>query len=192
MTTRKIVLVRHGRSAHVVKGLLDLRAYMKWRDDYEAAGLDPFDAPPPALTAAAQNAAVLVASDARRAIDSARLLAPGRDVVVSPLVRELSLQPPNFTRLRLPLIGWALFIGLRWMIRQALRVGHITPEEEQRVGDATEWLIELTANHGEITVVTHGAIRSLLAKELTKRGWTSVTPRRRSSHWSAWSFAANQ
>ncbi|HYO78553.1 MAG TPA: hypothetical protein VE010_18990 [Thermoanaerobaculia bacterium] len=192
MTTRKIVLVRHGRSGHVVKGLLDLAAYTKWRDDYEAAGLDPFDAPPPELCAAAQNAAVLVASDARRAIDSARLLAPGRDVVVSPLVRELSLQPPNFSRIRLPLIGWALSIGLRWLIRQALRLNHITPEEQQRVRAAIDFLIELTARHAEVTVVTHGAIRSLLAKELTRRGWISVTPRRRSSHWSAWSFAANQ
>lgn len=181
MATRKIVLVRHGRSGHVVKGLLDHTAFLKWREAYEAAGLDPLDSAPIELVAAANGAGVLVASDAVRAIESARLLAPSREVIVSALLRELALMPPKLPRIRLPLIGWALAIGMR---------RHITVEEEERARAATEWLIERSAAHGEVVAVTHGRFRLLLAAELTHRGWRSVTPRRTSRHWSAWAFAA--
>jgi broad specificity phosphatase PhoE len=174
----------------VVNGLLDLAGFLKWREDYEAAGIDAADAPPEELSTIARAAGALACSNARRAIDSARALAPNRDAIVSPLLRELSLPPPRFARLRLPLLGWSVAIGLRWLFRQLLRLGHVTPEEQERVRAAADWLVRLAAEHGEVVAVTHGAFRSLLGKELARRGWTSAMPRRRSSHWSAWSFAA--
>lgn len=190
MSIRKLVLVRHGRSAHVVNGLLDRAGFLKWREDYEAAGIDAADAAPPELCAVARHAGALVCSDARRAIDSARRLAPDREAIISPLLRELSLEPPGLSRVRLPLIGWSLAIALRWIVRLSLRLGPITRQESERVRAATDWLTELSASHGEVVCVTHGAFRSQVTKELTSRGWTSATPSRRSSHWSAWSFAA--
>jgi broad specificity phosphatase PhoE len=73
---RRIVLVRHGRSAHVHTGWIDRDGFLRWREAYEAAGLDPADAPPPALRELVASAEVIVASDAPRALASARLLAP--------------------------------------------------------------------------------------------------------------------
>lgn len=187
MATRRVVLVRHGRSAHVVKGLLDRAAFLRWREAYEGAGIDPAEVAPSELCAAARQAAVVVSSDARRAIESARMLAPDREVIVSPLLRELSLEPLHFRRVRLPLFGWALTYGIQ-ALRHALRVP-ATPEEKERVRAAAEWLMDLSLRHGEVIALTHGSFRSLLARELAMRGWVSVTPRRRSSHWSAWSFS---
>ena len=177
----KITLIRHGRSAHVVKGLLDLAAFRKWREAYEAAGIDPADRPPPELHAAAEQAAIIVSSDAPRAIESARKLAPDRDVITSPLLRELRMEPPALRWIRLPMAGWALVFGVQWLRRKLA-----TPEDEQRARAAADWLIDLAA--GDLVVVTHGSFRLLLAREFESRGWVLVLPRRRSSHWSAWAM----
>lgn len=99
----EIVLVRHGRSAHVHAGWIDVHGFHRWREAYEAAGILPGEVPPAELLERARRAGVVVASDAPRAIESARLLSEGREVISSPLVRELDLPPPAVRALRLPL-----------------------------------------------------------------------------------------
>ncbi|HEX9986016.1 MAG TPA: hypothetical protein VGF69_22335 [Thermoanaerobaculia bacterium] len=184
MKERRIVLVRHGRSAHVHAGWIDYTGFLRWRETYEAAGIDPREVPPPELQQVAATAGLLLASDAPRAIESARLLAPGAEVTVSPLLRELELTPPNLGRMRLPLAGWALVFGVR-MLRHPL----VSPAEKERAQTVATWLATLTEQHGTIVVLTHHSFRSLLAKTLTADAWQATLPRRRSSHWSIWSFA---
>lgn len=183
MSARKIVLIRHGRSAHVAKGLLDRAAFLQWREAYEEAGIEAAEAPAE-LMEEVRNAGVIVSSDVQRAIESARVLADGREVITSRLLRELALQPPSLRWIRLPLFGWALLFGVRWLFRRT----HATTDEALRVRAAAQWLNELSERHGEVVVVTHGMFRSLLARELAQRGWTPAIPKRRSAHWSAWSL----
>jgi broad specificity phosphatase PhoE len=185
MARGTIVLVRHGRSSHVVTGLLDLAGFRQWRVAYEAAGIDPADRPPPELLGRAETAGVLVSSDIRRATESARLLAGDREVIASPLLRELALQAPPLPWIRMPLLGWAVAVGVRWLFQRT----HATPEEERRVGAAADWLVELADGHGDVLALTHASFRSVIAKELVRRGWRQTKPRRPSSHWSAWVFS---
>lgn len=180
---QKIVLVRHGRSAHVHTGLIDLAGFRRWRDDYERAGIDARHEPPPALRALAAASGVIVASTARRAIESAELLEPGRTISTSPLLAELELAPPHL-RVRMPLIAWAVAIGVQWVIRR----GRVSAEERQRSRDAAEWLTGLAATHESVLAVTHGSLRLLLSDRLVEQGWRREVPRNRGSHWSAWAF----
>lgn len=182
MSEPRITLVRHGRSAHVHAGWVDLDGFRRWRERYEAAGIDPNDPPPRDLHQLAASAGALVASDLRRAIESAQLLAPGKHVTISPLLRELDLTPPNVP-FRMPLAGWALAYMARW-----LRNGLATPAEKNRIDEAARWLTSLADTHATVVAVTHHSLRGLLAEALTRDGWTSTIPRRKSSHWSAWTF----
>jgi broad specificity phosphatase PhoE len=184
MTEPRIVLVRHGRSAHVHAGWIDYAGFLRWRETYEAAGIDSRETPPPELQQVAASAGLLLASDTPRAVESARLLAAGAEVTVSPLLRELELTPPNLGRLRLPLAAWALAFGVRMLFHP-----HVTPAEQERARAVATWLAELAAQHGTIIVLTHHSFRSLLAKTLAAGGWHATLPRRRSSHWSLWLFA---
>lgn len=184
----KIVLVRHGLSAHVHTGLIDLAGFGRWREAYEAAGIDEREEPPSELRDLASSSGIIVTSEARRAIESAKLLDPQRSVSTSPLLQELELAPPNIRGVPVPLSAWALAIGVRWMIRAALRRAHVTPLEIQRSRDAARWLRDLADQHGSVLAVTHGAFRSLLSERLIEQGWRCETITRRSSHWSAWSF----
>lgn len=181
MTERRILLVRHGRSTHVHTGWIDVAGFNRWRAAYEAAGID--DAPPQQLRDFIANTGIVVCSDARRAIESARALAPQQEPQVSTLLRELDLAPPNLGTIRLPLAGWALAYGVRMLVR-AHR--HVTPAEHERALEAAQWLASLTEQHDTVIAVTHHAFRHTLARTLQTLGWKFAPRRRNSSHWSAW------
>ena len=183
-----IILVRHGRSGHVHSGWIDNAGFVRWREAYEAAGIDSKDFPPRELREAAARCGVVVASVARRAIESAKALAPQREVLTSPLLSELDLHPPALGGLRLPMFGWLLAYSVRWLALAALRRPHVTAEEEQRVRAAAEWLAQLAQTHGSVVAVTHASFRSLLRRELAGMGWCGDVPRGRPRHWSAWTL----
>jgi broad specificity phosphatase PhoE len=183
---QKIILIRHGRSAHVHAGWIDAAGFHRWREAYEAAGIVPGEVPPLDLRELAAKAGLLVASDIPRAIESAHLLASGGRVEVYPLFRELALVPPDLGRLRLPVAAWAVVYGVRMLFRKA---AHVTPAEEERAREAAGWLAERAAVHGTVVVVTHATFRGVLAKALQAEGWGCEVPRRRSAHWSAWAFS---
>ena len=170
-----ITLIRHGRSAHVHAGWLDFDGFLRWREAYEAAGILDSEVAPAELCALAQQAKTLMASNALRAITSAQKLAPGREVVVTPLVRELELAPPRMLGLKWP--------GIVWMVAFAIRGLKPTEEEAGRAREAAVLLHHL----GDAVVVTHGAVRPLIARELVKLGWQHGGARR-SHHWSAWTL----
>lgn len=183
----RIVLVRHGRSRHVHAGWIDASGFHRWREAYEAAGIDERDAPAADLQAVASTAGIVVSSDVPRAIESAKRLAPGREITISPILHELELAPPNL-RVRLPMAAWALAFGVRWLIRAALRRPHESPAEVRRARDAAQWLGNLAETHGTVVAVTHHSFRALLSRRLIEQGWRCEIPRKRMSHWSAWTF----
>jgi len=184
----RLALVRHGRSAHVHRGWIDHDGFGRWRVAYEKAGLADAERAPAALVRLAGEAGLVVCSDAPRAVASARLLAPGREITVSPLLRELALQAPDLGRLQLPLIGWAFAVGMRNLVL-ALRGGYPPASERARIAEAAEWLADLAARHRFVVAVTHASIRRQLALRLVGRGWRAHGEQRTLRHWSAWPFS---
>ena len=165
--------MRHGRSAHVHAGWVNVAGFRRWREAYEAADIVDDERPP-----AIANDAIVVTSDAPRAIESGKFIRG--QVMVSPLLRELDLEPPHIPWIRLPMIGWALLIGLGSLI---------TPAERQRATEAAEWLSRLTETHGTVVAVTHAAIRAEIARALVRAGWRRDATHRSREHWSAWSLS---
>jgi hypothetical protein len=182
----RILLVRHGRSAHIERRRVDRDGFIRWLDAYDRAGLAPNDAPPAELRDLARNAFV-VTSDTR-ARESAALL-PGT-AIASPLLRETQLPLPSFGKLRLPMRVWSIAIGVLWIWR--MRRGDATLRAElDRAHEAAKWLIALAGEHETIVAVTHGAVRRSVANALLAEGWTCVYPRKkRWAEWSAWELSA--
>jgi broad specificity phosphatase PhoE len=190
----RIILVRHGRSAHAESRWIDADGLRQWMASYDAAGLAPREAPPAALVTLARDAGLVVASDLPRARASAELLVPAGGVVTTPLLREAGLEHPgdpipSLRGMRLPLSGWAVVLGLRWA-RAALR-GVPPPGIDQatldRAEEAAAWLEERSAERRTVMAVTHSNFRGLLGVALARRGWHSAQ-RRPIALWSAWTF----
>jgi len=133
------------------------------------------------------RADLVLSSDAARAVASARLLTPGREIIVSPLLRELDLESPTLGGIRLPLAAWALAVGGRILLL-TLRRRYPSAAEVARVNDAAAWLEELAAQHSLIVAVTHASFRRRLSTRLAQTGWQAEPGRRSLQHWSAWFF----
>jgi broad specificity phosphatase PhoE len=184
---RRIVLVRHGRSAHVQVGRVDSEGFRSWRRAYEAAGIATGEQAPADVAELAAGAQLVVASDAARAVESARLLSPGRELIASPLLRELDLDCVSLGRLRLPLPAWALAVGCR-MLLEKLHGRYPAAHEGARITDAATWLHDLSARNRLIVAVTHASFRKRLAARLLALGWQNDIGERTLKHWSAWSL----
>ena len=181
-----VLLIRHGRSSHIQTGWIGREHFLRWREAYESAGIRGDDQPPQPLRDRVANARV-VASDARRAVESATALAPGCEIVASPLFRELDLHPPHLGPLRLPMIGWGLMYGVRSLVRSVLRRPHLSPRESERVETAADLIEELAGSDGTVAVITHASFRAELARRFVSRGWRKEV-HGRFRHWSAWTL----
>jgi broad specificity phosphatase PhoE len=182
----RIALVRHGQSAHVHAGWIDAAGFRAWRQAYEAAGIRPDERVPAALRGLVDGTAAVVCSDAARAMASARLLAPGHELVISPLLRELALEGPALGGLRLPLLAWALAVGGRNAVLR-LRGRHPSAAEVARIDAAAVWLEVLTVERApNVVAVTHASFRMSLFARLLQRGWKPEPGRRTLKPWSAW------
>lgn len=184
----RIVLVRHGPSAHVgTFRPIDRAGVLVWRGAYDSAGIRDGAQPPETLTELATHANHIVSSDLRRAIESAERLAPQRQVRVSKLLRETPLTIPAWPT-RLPLQGWNILMTVAWSYR--LVRGADAPEADRvRAAAAAEWLTGLVSDGSTAVVVTHGVVRRLVSQELLRRGWTNPSRRGVYRHWSAWTFS---
>ena len=180
-----MALVRHARSSHVHAGWIDATGFRVWREAYEGAGIDAGERAPSHLEQLALRADRVLSSDAPRALASARLLVPGREIVVSALLRELDLRGPRLGRLRLPLAAWALAVGGR-ALALTLRGQYPSAAEAERVARAAAWVEELCGRQGLIVAVTHASFRRHLAARLVQAGWQAEPGRRSVRHWSTW------
>ena len=186
-TECRVALVRHGRSSHVHAGWITASGFRAWREAYEAAGIREDERVPAHLEQLVGRADLVLSSDAARAVASAHLLAPGREIVVSSLLRELDLESPTFGGLRLPLAAWALAVGGRTLFL-TLRRQYPSAAEAARVNNAAAWLEDLAAQHSLIVAVTHASFRRRLSTRLVQTGWQAEPGHRSLQHWSAWLF----
>jgi broad specificity phosphatase PhoE len=185
----RLALVRHARSSHVHTGWIDAAGFRRWRQAYEAAGIRAEERVPPDLGLLAARADLVLASDAPRAIASARLLAPAREIVVSPLLRELDLESAPLGGIRLPLAAWALAVGARNLLL-TLRRQYPSAAEAARVDEAVTWLAALAAEHPLVVAVTHASFRRQVSTRLLRSGWRQGRGQRSLEHWSAWLFTS--
>ncbi len=183
----RLALVRHGRSAHIHTGWIDSAGFRAWREAYEAAGILDDERVPSDLLTLAGRADLVVSSDAPRAVASARRVTPGREIVVSPLLRELDLEGPSLGGLRLPLFAWAFAVGGR-ALALTLRGQYPSAAETARVHEAAAMLNELAGRHSLIVAITHASFRRSLSNRLVRLGWQAEPGGRSMRNWSAWIF----
>lgn len=196
MSAPEVLLVRHGRSAHVQTGWMDVHGVRRWMSAYDAAEIASDHPPPAELEALARDAVLVVASDLPRAVASAARLAPEREIVRTPLLREAPLESPDLPLpalggMRLPFRAWGMIWGSRWLaawLRSAPPPG-VGAAELARADEAAEWLVEqATHTGGRVLAVTHATFRVVLARALVRRGWRGPD-QRPYREWSAWRYA---
>lgn len=185
---RHIALIRHARSSHVHAGWVNADGFRRWREAYEAAGIRDDQAVPAELQRLVARSDIVLCSDAARAVATADLIAPGREVVVSQLLRELELEGPGLGGARMPLGAWPLAVGARILARK-LRGLYPSADELARLDDAVALLDELSTTHPRMVVITHGMFRRRLSARLIRMGWRADGTNRSMRPLSAWQLS---
>ncbi len=114
---------------------------------------------------------VVFSSTMIRAIETARILFPEADTIItSPLFDEYSLPMVSIPLLPLPYPAWTFLSRFFWITRLNSH-GETRRHAIKRMKQATNKLIDLTQKQGTVMVVCHGYIIRDIRKQLKNRGW---------------------
>lgn len=173
------------------RGWVSRDGYTDWWAEYGRVGLAPDETPPPLLKALASKVVQFVASPIPRAKATAELLAEGREIHVDEVYEEAPLPAPLVIPfLRLPPPIWGFASRISWWLGYSAG-GETRYQAEIRAREAADRLIELAANkNGDVLLCGHGWFNFMAAKELRKRGWTTVESSGVSGYWTLRSFAS--
>jgi broad specificity phosphatase PhoE len=169
----RIVLARHGRPDLPA----DLRRAMSGRDigrwyrGYDEAGIVEHVGPSLELRAVADAAGCIVASDARRARESAARLTTSGRVRIDPILREVGF--PETIGVGVPLSpnAWVLIARGLQLLRRC-EGDEPVPATRARAVLAAETLSRLADEHRMVLVVGHGWFNRFIGRELRRCGWT--------------------
>lgn len=179
----KITLIRHGRSKHIDNSKMTIDEFSQWVRKYDDSGIFEEDSYPLETIERIETANIVITSDLKRSIESAKLLNPNIMAICSPLFRETELPIPTakLWGIRLNPIIWAVILRCLWFIGYSSRSESLGCAK-QRAQEAAKVLAEYAQVHKAVAFVGHGFINQLIGKELQKMGWVGngIT---NSHHW---------
>jgi broad specificity phosphatase PhoE len=169
-TSLKILLIRHGRPALPIAPRTSHRGFRGYIGEYDEAGLDPQDMPPEELQDLVAELGAVFTSDKKRAHDSARVLAPGADLLVDPLFVEVPLASPRIPLLRMTVPKWAIMARILWYAGYHPQIEDYRKAKHRAVL-AADILVQRARQDCAAALVAHGYFNFLIGRELRRRGF---------------------
>jgi broad specificity phosphatase PhoE len=172
-----IVIARHGEPALSRQVRLSAEEYRDWWASYEIGGILEGQAPPDHLKAAAGESDVIISSTRRRSIETAKLLADGREFDTDDRLIEAPLPPPPWPDwIKLSPRAWGVISRVWWCLGQ-----HGDEESlgqaRKRAADVARTLDELARRGEDVLVTAHGFFNAMIGSELRRLGWRCVKGR---------------
>jgi len=182
----RILLVRHGKPDGVDGAPISGNAIGAWVRGYDSAGITRDCAPPPRARELAATANCIVASDLRRARESAAWLAGSKDVRVDADLREAVLPESLGMSPRLSPGAWIVIARLAWLANRCDSAETVAATRT-RAARMADRLVALAVEHQTVMAVGHGMFNRFVARQLRQRGWRgpALMPR---GYWGAAQF----
>jgi broad specificity phosphatase PhoE len=179
----RIVLIRHGQPAIDPAPRTGHHGFRDYIDAYEASGLDPASAPPGELQDLIRELSEVFTSGRKRADESAKMLAPGAELIADPLFAEAPLASPRIPLLRMKVTKWAVVSRIFWYAGFSPRIENYR-RARRRAREAATILIAKARKDGATALVAHGYFNYLIGGVLRARGFTQ-TGSHRARYWNA-------
>ncbi len=167
-----IVIARHGRPHADRSVLVDHEGYRDWWAGYNRANLHPEEVAPRGLTDLAAQADLIYASTMPRAMHTAQLAAPGREIVTDPVFVEAPLPPPPFWGRRRP-GHWGVLARITWWVGNH-GDGESRAEAEIRAEAAVATLAAQALRGKNVLLCAHGWFNRMMRPVLKRQGWREV------------------
>lgn len=184
----EISLIRHGKSKHIENHKMTCDEFKNWIQKYDNRGVFEEEVYPLDTLKKISMANIIVTSDLKRSIDSARLLNPNLQRISSALYRETELPviSKKIGGLKLKPSLWAVIFRCLWLAGFGDGCESLN-EAKKRANKAAVELIGYAKKHKSIVFVGHGFINQLIAKELQNMGWDGKR-KTNSKHWSCTTY----
>lgn len=182
--TGSITLARHGRPALSRKCLLTAQGYRDWWQLYDEGGLLEGQTAPEGLVQTAAQVDVIYASTLRRAQETARTVAMGREIHTDAIFVEAPLPPPNLPDwFKLPPRLWGVVARIWWHLFNRHDAPETRAKAETRAEGAAQMLIAEAQQGRDVLLLAHGYFNHMIGKALQARGW-SLTLDQGFKYWS--------
>lgn len=108
----RISLIRHGKSKHIDNNKITCNEFNDWVKKYDNSGVFEENSYPLETLEKIEKASIIITSDLKRSIESAKLLNPNLKKIASPLFRETELPVPSTKLLNIKLMPniWAVIL----------------------------------------------------------------------------------
>ncbi|WP_102691894.1 phosphoglycerate mutase family protein [Rummeliibacillus pycnus] len=184
----EITLIRHGKSKHIENNRITSTEFQDWIKKYNGSGVIDELHYPSETVEKINTAKMIITSNLKRSIESAKLVNPKIKTHSDRLFRETEL--PNFTkRLRLKLRpnSWAVILRSLWLIGYSRKCESLA-EAKKRAKLASEKLIQFAQENTKVVLIGHGFFNQLISKELIRKGWKG---KRKTStkHWTCTTYS---
>jgi hypothetical protein len=188
----EITLVRHGKSLWIENKPITCGEFKSWVKNYDDHGVVEETTYPTETVEKMETAKMVITSDLKRSVESARLLKPNIPAISSPLYRETGLPFPfsNLLGLKLPANLWAVVLRCLWFCGYSSQSESFS-EAKTRAEKASRELVKYAKEHQHIVLVGHGLMNRMIAKELKKMGWKGKKSAN-SKHWNATTYSVEQ
>ena len=183
-----IILVRHGKSLLVDNMPVNIDGFKVWVEKYDSSGILEEPSFPPETLLKASGAKMVLASDLKRAVQSAEMLKPDIKAAADPIFREVEMPVPASgpKGLKLSAGWWAVIFRCLWLCGNS-GGGESFQAAKKRAAAASRILDKSAQDHGDVLLVGHGFLNRMKGKELKKLGWQR-RGKSRSRHWSSTVF----
>jgi broad specificity phosphatase PhoE len=179
----EISLIRHGKSNFIENSPITCKEFKNWIEKYDYNGVFEENSYPSETLKKMATANIVITSDLKRSIESAKLLNPNLKAVSVPLFRETELPTP-LTKLwgvKLNPSIWAVILRCLWLSGYSSGCESLSNAKD-RAEKASRLLVEYAKEHNTVVLVGHGFFNILMAKELQKMGWRGKR-KTSSKHW---------
>ena len=185
----EISLIRHGKSQVTENGAISSVEFKQWVEKYDDSSVFEESTYPSATLEKMKTAKIVVTSDLKRSVESARLLNPKIRAIPNALFRETELpaRPRKFSGVKLRPSNWAVILRLLWFCGYSNECESLS-NAKVRAKKAAQELIDYANEYQSVALVGHGFFNMLIAKELQKKGWKG---KRKTSakHWNCNTYA---
>lgn len=184
----EISLIRHGKSQLTENDKITCLDFKNWIDKYDYSGVFQESTYPSETTGKVANAKIVITSDLKRAVQSAKLLNPDVKIIPDPLFRETELptRSMNILDIKLRPSIWAIIMRLLWFCGYSNDCESVS-KAKLRAKKASQQLIKYAEEYKSVVLVGHGFFNILIAKELQKKGWKGKR-KTGSKHWNCTTY----
>ncbi|MED4400531.1 histidine phosphatase family protein [Metabacillus fastidiosus] len=186
-----ISLIRHGKSTFTENKKINCEAFQSWVKQYDCNGVFEEDCYPAGTTEIIKQAHLVITSNLKRSIDSAKILNPAIKTINSSLFCETELPIPSkkLGAIKLNPNTWAIILRCLWFLGYSNGCESYN-EARQRAKEAARVLVDYANEHTSVVLVGHGFFNRLIGTELKKMNWKNKT-KMSSKHWRCTTYFLN-